>query len=80
MTEEKFNKLCEDVAVIKSKLENLPKSFPCQLHEETFEDHENRLRRLENYVARFIGAIVLGNILTGIIVALIVAYITTGRL
>ncbi len=80
MTDEKFNQLCEDVAVIKSKLENLPKSFSCQLHGETIEDHETRLRKLENYVARFIGAIVLGNLLTGIIVALIVAYITTGRI
>lgn len=79
-TEEKLDKLIIDVAVIKNNLERLPKSFTCLEHAETFEDHEERLRKLEQYAARFIGAVVFGNVLTGIIVALIVAYITTGKI
>lgn len=79
-TEEKIDKLMVDVAVIKNNMEKFPKSFSCIEHAEVFEDHETRLRKLEGYAARFIGAIVFGNVITGIIVALIVAYITTGKL
>jgi len=72
-TEEKIDKLMVDVAVIKSKLES-------EEHIEKVQDHEKRIRSLENFKAKFIGAIILGNVLTGVIVALIVAYITTGRI
>jgi uncharacterized membrane protein len=78
--EEKLDKLMVDVAVIKSNLERLPKSFTCLDHAETFEDHEGRLRKLEQFTARFLGALLFVNVFTGIVVALIVAYITTGRI
>lgn len=79
-TEEKIDKLMVDVAVIKSKMEGFPETFHCEEHIKTFQDHEGRIRSLENFKAKFLGAIILGNVLTGIVVALIVAYITTGKI
>jgi hypothetical protein len=80
ITDEKFEKLCEDVAVIKSKLSDFPKSFSCDTHGKEIKDHETRLRKLENYTARFIGAIIFGNVLVGIIVAIVTTWITTGKI
>ena len=46
-----------DIAVIKSKIEAMPKNFACMAHENTFDDHEERLRGLENFKAQFKGAL-----------------------
>ncbi len=79
-TDEKIDKLMIDVAVIKSKMDGFPDTFLCEIHGINVKDHEKRIRSLENFKAKFLGAIILGNVLTGIIVALIVAYITTGKI
>lgn len=74
--EEKLNKLITDIEVIKTKVEMLTKNFPCTLHTETMQDHEDRIRQLESFKNKFYGAIILGNVLTGVIVAVLVAFLT----
>lgn len=75
MDEHKFNQLVIDVALIKQSLDTFVKT-----QVETVADHEKRIRSLESFKSKFIGAIIIGNMLTGVIVALIVAYITAGRI
>ncbi len=75
--EERMNKLCTDVEVVKSKLENFIRYIEediCKVND----DHEIRLRSLESFKSKFIGAIILGNVLTGIIVAVIVGFLSRG--
>ena len=47
----------KDIAVIKSKIEAMPKTFACATHAGYFDDHEERLRGLENFRAQFKGAL-----------------------
>jgi hypothetical protein len=65
--EEKLNKLITDVEVIKTKMEYLTKNFPCTVHNETMEDHEGRLRTLEDFRSKFMGALLLGSAFGGFI-------------
>ena len=66
-SEEKLNKLVTDVEVIKTKLEMLTKNYPCNVHTETMDDHESRIRVLEGFKNRFIGALMLGGALGGLV-------------
>ena len=72
--EEKLNKLITDVEVIKTRLENFIQYVNEDISD-TSEDHEKRIRSLESFKSKFIGAMVLGNIVTGAIIAIIVAFI-----
>lgn len=76
--EEKLNKLITDVEVIKTKVELMTKNYPCSVHTGTMQDHEDRIRQLESFKNKFYGAIILGNVLTGVIVAVLVAFLTRG--
>mgnify|MGYP001455933299 CR=1 FL=1 len=77
-TDDKIDKLMVDVEVIKSKMNDFTKYVDEDICKIT-EDHETRIRSLESFKSKFIGAIILGNVLTGIVVALIVAFITRGH-
>lgn len=72
----KLNQLATDVAVIKTKLELLEKRFPCQAHDNTINDHETRLRGLEDFKAKVIGALIFGSTLGGMIGGVIVVIIS----
>lgn len=77
--EDKITQLTVDVALIKEKILNINKDvdtvwdqFPCKQHIKRFDIIEKRLTALEIFKQRIIGAIILGNGLTAIIVATIV--------
>jgi hypothetical protein len=61
----------QDIAVIKSKIDGMPKTFFCQQHSESFTDHEERLRGLEAFKAQFKGALFIVAGLGGFLGALI---------
>lgn len=56
--EEKLAKLVTDVEVIKTKLELLTKNLLCTVHSEKLHDHEERLRVLEEFKSKAMGALV----------------------
>lgn len=70
MNEEKFLTLCEDVAGMKSKLDN----FINYVNEDVSEksnDHETRLRVVEEWKSKVIGAVAAAGIIGGVIGGLI---------
>jgi len=66
MNEDKFNKLCEDVAVMKSQLNEFSKTSKIEI-----KDHEKRIRMVEDFKAKAIGAVAVASVLGGIIGGLI---------
>lgn len=67
MSEQQFNKLITDVEVIKTKIIDLEKILPCKIHLTDIADHETRIRNLEEFKAKTIGALIIGSSLGGII-------------
>lgn len=75
--EEKIDKLIVDVAVIKAKVEGMPKSFSCAAHQGVFEDHETRLRNVEEFSNRSKVALFLLQVLgsfIGVLVGLLISF------
>lgn len=60
-----------DVSAIKTRVDMLPEQFFCLQHSSQFTDHETRLRKLESYINKFLGALILGNVFTGVLVVLL---------
>ena len=73
MNEEKFNKMVLDVEIIKLKLEDLTKIQNEKVDHlfEKLEDDEKRIRVLEDFKSKMIGAILVSGFFGGIIGALI---------
>jgi hypothetical protein len=71
--EDKLNKLITDVEVIKAKIDALTSHQFARI-----DDHESRIRGLETFKSKFIGAIIVGNFLAGTIAGIIVGIITRG--
>lgn len=78
-TEEKIDKLMTDVAVIKNEIARFPKNFACANHDNTFQDHEDRLRILEDYKSKITGsllAVSIGGSFIGVVLGLIISFYT----
>lgn len=77
--DEKIDQLVTDVAVIKNELKRFPKSFSCVDHKSTFEDHEKRIRILEDHKSKIAGSLIaisaLGSFI-GVVVGLVIAFIS----
>lgn len=65
MNEEKFNQLVTDVAVIKARLETFTNTQVTRI-----DDHEERIRLLEEFKSKAIGAVLASGVFGGIIGAL----------
>lgn len=77
MKEQEFRKLCTDIAEIKTKLEGFMEYVNVDICNKN-DDHEKRLRSIESFKSKFIGAIIVGNFLAGILAGIIVAIISKG--
>lgn len=73
--EEKVNKLVTDVALLNQKVDLLMKNLRCSAHENKFEDHESRIRDLEDYRNQAAGEKKIYGIISSAIVAIIVGTI-----
>lgn len=67
--EEKLNKLIIDIAVIKNTLSNIEHNFKSD--QDCIDDHEIRIRGLESFKNKMIGALLIGSTLGGIFGGLI---------
>ena len=72
---EKINKLAIDVEVIKNKIDNLTNSPVNGMQTEQLQDHEARIRGLEKYRNKTIGAMVFGQFLIGLVIGIIIKFI-----
>lgn len=66
MTEEKFNQMATDIAVIKSELKNFTSTQISRI-----DDHEDRLRKVETFKSKIMGAIAASGVLGGILGAIL---------
>lgn len=64
--EDKFEKLLIDVAIIKEKLDTLVSNTDTKL-----QDHESRLRRLEQNMWRFFGIAAIGGPVLSFVIAIV---------
>lgn len=71
MNEEKFNQLVIDVAVIKDRLETFTTSQVARI-----DDHEERIRSLEEFKSKVIGVVAASGVFGGVIGAVIQFFVS----
>ena len=66
MTEQQFNQMATDIAVIKSELTHFT-----QTQIPRIDDHEERIRSVEDFKSRIMGAMLASGVIGGVVGALI---------
>ena len=66
MNEDKFNQLCTDVEVMKSQLKGFINRIDKDMYG-TNQDHEKRIRSIEDFKSKVVGAVAAAGVIGGVI-------------